>query len=267
MASDKDLLKLLEGASAPVSCGENSLPPKGMLYGHPGTRKTVTACAAAGQGKRVLLLSSGDGGEISLNNHPEIKAGVDVLQLQGLTHLKAVGLGIKAGLEAYSGYDLVVVDTISQLADNFLESRVANCVDSSGPGGTNGRPVSKARRGVEGEEDIETEGMNDYKLLARQMRALMSIWKDVPTQVIWLAHEREPSFLAKKNQDLCTPDLPGKAFTELAEQMTYIGKLTVTERGQGYINFSSNSMQIGKSRISGLNGKMETEKFWPALLG
>lgn len=251
---DSKLLKALD-ANKPVSVTTQRTHIKAFIYGDWGVGKTVLACSS---GKKTLLITSGDGGEASLNDHPSLLPLVDVVRCAGLSHIKAVFKAIEEGHEDYKDYKVVVIDTISSICDQFLKNLVDNYTVNKD------RHTAKPKRMG---ETLEAEGMGDYKFLAAHMRDLAPVSSSVPVDVIWLAHEREPSFTDEaKGVYLTRPKLPEKASDAIAENVHLVGLLEKNRRGKNVertLRFDGSDRLAAKSRIQILDGKtIPVDDFW-----
>src|ERR1044071_2043789 len=118
-----DLLKELS-RHVPESVTAKRTHINALFYGDWGVGKTTLACSS---GKATLLVSSGDGGESVLRNKNNGNSeNISLVQCQGLSHIKAILNAITEQLEGYKHYQVVVVDTISSICDQYLNSLVAN---------------------------------------------------------------------------------------------------------------------------------------------
>lgn len=251
---DAKLLKELD-ANKPTPLSEQRTHLKALVYGDWGVGKTVLACSS---GKRTLLITSGDGGESSLNDYPELKSRVRIVRSMGLSHIKAIFKAIEEEHPDYKEYEVVVIDTISSVCDQFLRNMVDNFTIA------NDRNIAKPRsRG----DSLEVEGMADYKFLAQHMRDLAPVSSAAHVDVVWLSHEREPSFTDEaKGNYLTRPKMPEKAADAIAESVHLVGNLEKTRKGRTVertLNFEGSNRLAAKSRIKELEDKkIPVEKFW-----
>jgi hypothetical protein len=251
---DNALLKELD-ANKPVDLSEQRTFLKAFIYGDWGVGKTVLACSS---GKRTLIITSGDGGESSLRNHPEYKDNCSIIQCQGLSHIKAIFKAIEEGHPDYKEYEVVVIDTISSICEQYLKNLVDNYDVNKD------RHVAKPKKAG---SVLEAEGMGDYKFLAAHMRDLAPVSSAAPVDVVWLSHEREPSFTDEaKGNYLVRPKMPEKASDAVAEVCHVVGNYTKKKAGQKItreLNFSGSNRLAAKSRIAELEDKTITvDKFW-----
>lgn len=247
---DAKLLKELD-AARPKALSEQDTFLKAFLYGDWGVGKTTIACCS---GKRTLLITSGDGGESSLLNYPEYRDKVSIVRSMGLAHIKAVFKAIEEGHEDYKDFEVVVIDTISSICDQFLKNLVDNY------------NVNKDRHTAKPKkmgETLEAEGMGDYKFLAHRIRDLAPVSTAAPVDVIWLSHEREPSFTDTANGVYLTrPQMPQKASDAIAEVCHVVGCLEKTKKGRT-LKFEGSNRLAAKSRIAELEDKtIPVNEFW-----
>lgn len=251
---DPKLLKELD-AFEPVSLDEQSTYLKGFLYGDWGTGKTVLACSS---GKPTLHITSGDGGEVSLNNWPEYKKLTKSIPCQGLSHIKAIFKAIEEGHPKYKDYGVVVIDTISSICDQYLKNMVDNYTIQ------NDRVTAKPKSGGTA---LEGEGRGDYRFLANHMRDLAPVSSAAPVDVFWLAHEREPSSDEQaKGNYLTRPKMPTQAADAVAEVCHLVGNLEKKKQGTKVsrtLNFCGSNKLAAKSRIGALEDKtIDVSEFW-----
>lgn len=252
---EAELLKALD-ANKPKPLSEQEKYVKALIYGDWGTGKTVLACSS---GKRTLLITSGDGGESALYDYPDFRDNVVSVRGQGISHVKAIFKAIEEGHEDYRSYAVVVIDTVSSLCDQYLKNMVDNYT------------VNKDRHTAKPKgtgKSLEAEGMGDYKFLAAHMRDLAPVSIAAPVDVIWLSHEREPSFTDEaKGNYLTRPKMPEKAADAVAECCHVVGCLEKNRKGSTVtrtIKFEGSNRLAAKSRIKSLDDKtIDVAKFWP----
>lgn len=258
---DRDLLKELN-ANKPVGLSEQTTYLKAFIYGDWGVGKTVLACNS---GKRTLIITSGDGGESSLLNHLDIRSKCTIVLSQGLAHVKAIFKAIEEGIEGYTDYDVVVVDTISSMCDQYLKNIVDNYESKTSQKDRHSF-VSKTK----GMSSFEVEGMGDYKALAAHMRDLAPVSVAAPVDVVWLSHEREPSFTDEaKGNYLTRPKMPEKASDAIAEVCHVVGNLEKKKKGTKFertLNFTGSDRLAAKSRVGALENKViNVDEFWKTI--
>lgn len=251
---DADLLKALD-ASKPVPLADQKRHLKALIYGDWGVGKTVLACSS---GKRTLLLTSGDGGESTLYDYPEILALVETVRIRGLSHIKAVLKAIEEKHPDYERFDVVVIDIISAVCDQYLKNMVDNYNVNK-----DRHTAKPKKKGVV----LEAEGMGDYKFLAAHMRDLAPVSIAAPVDVIWLSHEREPSFTDEaKGVYLTRPKMPEKAADAIAECCHLVGCLEKKRKGGNIVRtlkFEGSDRLAAKSRIKALeNQTIDVNAFW-----
>lgn len=252
---EAELLKALN-ANEPKSLSEQAKYIKALIYGDWGVGKTVLACSS---GRRTLLITSGDGGESALYDYPDIRSNIDSVKAMGLSHVKAIFKAIEEKHEDYKDYEVVVVDTISSMCDQYLKNMVDNYT------------VNKDRHTAKPKKtgaSLEAEGMGDYKFLAAHMRDLAPNSIAAPCDVLWLSHEREPSFTDEaKGVFLTRPKMPEKAADAIAECCHIVGLLERTKKGsqtKRTLKFEGSNRLAAKSRIKSLDDTtIDVDKFWP----
>jgi hypothetical protein len=231
---------------------------RALIYGDWGVGKTTLACSS---GRTTLHLSSGDNGEDVLHNHPEALHKTSTLLMEGISHVEAVAEAVasSAGYDHYGAYrdGVLVIDTASGLCVRYL----GNLVDNYNV--KNDRLLAKPR----GTGDtLEAEGLADYRFLANHMAKAVPTIHSAPMDVVWLAWEREPSFLDKERSNFLTrPKMPEKAMDAIAEGCHLVG--CMEKKGtKRTLNFEGSNRFAGKSRISKFNDKVvPVDSFWSAV--
>lgn len=253
-----DLLKELN-KHVPTDISSQRTFINALIYGDWGVGKTSIACAS---GRPTLIISSGDGGESVLRNtsfNNGISKTVSIVQCAGLSHIKAIFNAIIEQHPDYQHYEVVVVDTISSICDQYLHNLVSNYT------------VNKDRHTAKPKTSgavLEAEGMGDYKFLAAHMRDLAPVSSACPVDVIWLSHEREPSFTDEaKGNYLTRPKMPEKTSDALAEVCDLVGLLEKKRVGKDTkrtLNFDGSDRLAAKSRIDLLEGQksVSVDEFW-----
>lgn len=252
---EAELLKALD-AARPKPLGEQTKYVKAFLYGDWGVGKTAVACSS---GKRTLLITSGDGGESTLFDYPDYRDKVHVIRSHGISHIKAILKASEEGHEDYKDYEVIVIDTISSVCDQYLKNMVDNYNVNKDRHTAKPKGVGKS---------LEAEGMGDYKFLAAHMRDLAPVSIAAPVDVIWLSHEREPSFTDEaKGVYLTRPKMPEKAADAVAECCHVVGCLEKVRKGNKVVRtlkFEGSNRLAAKSRIKSLDDTtIDVEKFWP----
>lgn len=96
---------------------------KVLLYGQSGVGKTVEAFTLAHMclepGKRILYIDTGEGW-VSLQNHPELKKNVTRMTYKGISQIEVMVNAIKANVEGWNDYGVVIFDEFSTSAKQFL---------------------------------------------------------------------------------------------------------------------------------------------------
>lgn len=251
---DPKLLKELD-AVKPIALTEQCTYLKALLYGDWGVGKTVTACSS---GKSTLLITSGDGGESALTDYPDIKQRVRTISFRGISHIKAIFKAIEEGHPDYKDYEVVVIDTISSICDQYLKNMVDNYTIQ------NDRVTAKPKAGGTA---LEGEGRGDYRFLSNHLNDLAPVSIAAPVDVIWLSHEREPSTDEQaKGNYLTRPKMPQGAADAVAQVCHLVGNLEKKKQGSKVsytLNFCGSNRLAAKSRIKALNDKtIDVSDFW-----
>lgn len=252
---NSELLKELS-KYAPEAVSSKRTHINALIYGDWGVGKTSLACSSR---RPTLIISSGDGGESVLRNASDGNSNdVSIVQCQGLSHIKAILCAITEQLEDYKHYEVVVVDTISSVCDQYLNNLVKNYNVSKDR--TTAKPKTSG-------SVMETSGQGDYKFLTSHMQDLAPVAGSTPVDIIWISHEREPSWAdIEKGNFLTRPKLPEKSADALAEVCDLVGNLEKKKVGKDTkrtLNFNGTDRLAAKSRVKSLEGQtINVENFW-----
>ena len=263
-----DLQKALED-EAPSSLDKRTKNVNTFLYGEYGVGKTILACkSGALTGKKVLLVRT-DTGTDSLFNHPELLDVVDVVDYKGLSQLSAIGAAIDEGLTIgetdYSAYGTVIVDTISQVQEEYLDW-ILEHFQFSGNHRTVATPRDQKNKRELGLQDEEITGLPDYHLARNKMRGPVKALIKAPCDVWFIAHLREPSMMdVQKGKLVRRPTLTETVFKLIAREVSLMGLMerTGTKRT---VQFLTDKKTVSKSRIKELDDKTVDADKLPAIL-
>lgn len=261
---DKALLQALE-AQKPHKLDELERYCNAFFYGEYGVGKTVMA-AKYGQrlyeltGKKHLLIRT-DSGTDSLYNHPEVLDSIEVVEYDGLSQLKAVGLAIKEQLEGWN-YGLVTVDTISQSQEEYLDFLLENYKFSD-----NSRAIVAPRSRASGLDSMENTGLGDYNLTRRMMSAPIKALIKAPCDVFFLAHLREPNFMEQAAGKITKrPTMTQTVFQLIAREASLMGLMERKGKDRTVL-FETGPRNVSKARIKELDDKkIKTDEFPEYLL-
>lgn len=256
------MLKALE-ATKPQPLKDRNKHWKGFLYGEYGVGKTkVTAECIE---KKGLIISTDTGAE-TLHNHPELLDKTDIIEYDGLSQLTAIGLAISEGIEEWSKYDLIAIDTISQVQEEYLDylndnyTYQGNMREKATPRG--GSAAAKTL----GLQDQEVLGMADYHLTRNNMRSPVKALIKAPVNVMFVAHLREPNFLEQQKGKLTRrPTLTEAVFKLIAREATFMG-LMERNGPKREIQFLTDKKTVSKSRIAELDDKIINADNLPEIL-
>lgn len=248
-----DLEKAL-AAEPPSSLGDRDKFVNAFIYGEYGVGKTINACmCAAATGKKGLLVRT-DTGTDSLYNHPDLLDSIDVVDYKGLNQLTAIGNAISESLTIgqtdYSKYGAVIVDTVSQVQEEYLDWILENFQFSG-----NHRTVATARDAKLRLPPEEITGLPDYHLARNKMRGPVKALIKAPCDVFFLAHLREPGMMdIQKGKLVRRPTLTETVFKLIAREVSLMG-LMEREGSKREIQFKTDKKTVSKSRIKELEGQ------------
>lgn len=229
---------------------------RGVLYGEMGHWKTVTAasCINATGPTATGLVVAADEGYVSLQNHPEIWERIRVVRYEGLSQLRHIALNETA-------QDLVVLDTVSQMQEEYVDFLMDNT-----KWGGNYREKSIPNKGSKVLAE-EIPGLPDYHVTRNKMRVPLRMMLQMPCDVIFLCHVREPSFLeVQKNKLVRRPSLTQKLYEFIGREAHFIGFMEKRVGKHATISFKSDPKTAAKSRIGLLNEQIIQAPDLPEIL-
>lgn len=214
-----------------------------VLYGDYGSRKTTTACTMVD--KKGILLSSDDSWKVLRNpRHSDIFDKIDVRPLDGLSQLKYIN---------FEGYDTIIWDTISQSVDVYLDL----LYDEADWGGEFRKKINTKHKELKG---LETLAPVDYRVTRDALRPIFNkLFRETQAHIIFTSQMTEPMPGLSQNQQK-RPSVPQATFKIIGTRADIIANT----RGEGssfVIDSSQTLTQLGKSRIEGIQGKMNLESF------
>lgn len=238
-----------------------SVPPESLLgrtrylnnfiYGEFGVGKTILACRCV---RNKGLIIHTDSGTDSIYNHPELLDKIDVVPYSGLTQLTAIGEAITEGIEPWSLYDTVIVDTASQIQEEYLDWLNENFKFAGSY-----REKAVPRNPRSGLSEQEIIGLPDYHLARNNMRHPIKTLVKAPVDVWFLAHLREPSFLEQQKGKLVRrPTMTEKVFQLIARETSLLG-LMERNGSKRTVQFTTDKKTVCKSRIKELDNQTLTD--------
>lgn len=140
---------------------------KVLVYGEPGSGKTVFACGAP----KPLLVDCDHDGHVSLANHPDLAEKVQILQVETFNDLDEVFWEFRKG--NIPGVETIILDTVSELQRRNMDELLIrqNAKDSS-------RNAFLPQQG-------------NYKENTEMMRRLMTSFRDLECNLVVVAHRIE----------------------------------------------------------------------------
>jgi len=235
--------KLIEEANKDGTISPNRVT---VLYADYGKRKTTTACSMVQN--HGLLLSSDDSWKVLLNDrHKDIYSKIKVTNLEGLSQFDYID---------FNGYDTIIWDTVSQSVDEFLDILSAEAKWT----GTQLRQKITSNNPII--KNLEALAPMDYRVTRDFFRPVLNkLFKETNAHIIFTSQFKEP--MAGLSKDTQTrPDIPAATFKIIGTRADIIGYIKPANRGIFEIDMTENSMtSLGKSRIEGLQGKMNLDVF------
>lgn len=216
---------------------------KGFHYGEYGTTKTVTAGRIS---RTKFLVVATDNGWTSYDNHPDLVDRFDIVSYDGLSQLTALA---EWSYESDFPYDLVSVDTISQIQEEYLDFLLDEISWSQ-----NFREKSQAKR--KGAEIVEVPGRADYHVTRNKMRGPVKALIKAPVDVVFSAHLREPTDDEKAKGILVRrPTLTSTVYSLIAREASVMALFERNKDRGIEIKCETDKKQVAKSRIKSLDNK------------
>lgn len=259
MLTDKELKALCDAQT-----DFDELIFNGVLYGEFGTRKTTTALRCSR--KRAILLHADRGWNV-IRNHPDefTKENVIPLKYEGLSQVKAIVEAVVENQNPFNDVDLIVLDTISQMQENYIDWLNENfqifgrekAVPLPGRKGTDGRPLG----------EVSITGLPDYHLTRNKMRPIIEALVVAPVDVVFLAHVREPSPIEiSKGKLEKRPNVTEAVYKLLGRDATFIGHMEKSNKGEFTTDFEPKKTLSAKSQIPVLTDKKIATDKLPQIL-
>lgn len=216
---------------------------KGFHYGEYGTAKTVTAGKIS---REKFLVIHTDNGWTSLENHDDLVDRYDLLPYNGLSQLTEVA---EWSWESDFPYDLIHLDTVSQMQEEFLDFLLEEISWSQ-----NFREKSVAKR--RGAEVVEVPGRADYHVTRNKMRGPIKSLIKSPIDVVFSAHLREPTEDEKTKGILVRrPTLTQTVYSLIAREASVMALFERNKSGGIQIICETDRKQVAKSRIKSLDNR------------
>jgi len=232
------------------------------LYGDGKVGKTVlTARLAQKLGTKLFMISSGDNGSSSIEDWPQLIPYVQVARYSDPKWLQEIATAIRYDSEEFEEYGIISIDTISGVADQYIDyiERAYNATGKQG-----GRDALTPKQGVKAPR-LEMASNEDYKALRQYMRPIIMDLAASKKTVFLITHEREPYHLevaqAKRTgeeEPKMRPDLPDKVYKALHYNCSILCRMTRNSTDRFISTRGSEKISVG-SRIRELDNKRMTD--------
>lgn len=227
---------------------------KGFHYGEFGSAKTVTAGKLS---RNKFLVVVTDNGWTSFDNHPDLVDKFDIVPYNGLSQLTALA---DWSYEPDFPYDLISVDTVSQIQEEYLDFLLDEISWSQ-----NFREKSQAKK--RGAEIVEVPGRADYHVTRNKMRGPVKALIKAPVDVVFNAHLREPTEDEKSSGKFVRrPTLTSTVYSLIAREASVMALFERTKTKGIEIICETDKKQVSKSRIKSLDNRtVSVEEFVTAI--
>ncbi len=213
-----------------------------VLYGEYGSRKTTTACSMVKE--KGLLIGADESWKVLLNpRHKEIYSKMKIIPYEGLSQLDYVD---------FDGYDTVIWDTISQSVDEYLDL----LYDVGKWSGNLREKIITDNKDLKG---TETLGFVDYRVTRDKFRPVLNrLFRQTKSHIIFTSQMTEP--IPNVGNQLKRPSIPGATFKIIGTRADIIANCRLVNN-KSVIDVTQNLTQLGKSRLEGIQGPLDFDKF------
>jgi hypothetical protein len=255
MLSEKELKALVASVTNPEDRFYT-----GYLYGEFGMLKTSTALRC--MQKKAVLLHADRGWNVIFNHPDEFKINENVIPVtyEGLSQAQAIVEAVLGNQAPFDDVDLIVVDTISQIQENYIDFLVNNF-------NIFGRESAKPKKAGPGMQEMQITGLPDYHLVRNKMRPVIDLLTNAPVDVIFTSHVRVPSAIEQSKGIIAKrPNVTEAVFNVLARNATFIGFMNNTQKDGFTIDFTPKKTQVAKSQIAALTNQQIKTSALPGYL-
>lgn len=221
-----------------------------VIYGDYGSWKTTTACSMVKE--RGLLLSADGSWKVLLNpRHSDIYSRIKkIVPMDGLSQLKHIDM---------SDYDTIIWDTVSHSVDKFLDL----VYDEADWGMTNGKPRFRDKLNSKHEDlkDVQVLAPVDYRITRDAIRPILNrLFDDTEANIVFTSQVNDVIPGLSQNQQK-RPTIPQATFKIIGTRADIIAHIKPGSGGKFVVDVTNGMTQLGKSRIEGIQGSMDSEVF------
>lgn len=237
VAEANSLLDMLMARIVPV--GNKSKFVKILVYGMPGTGKTVFSATAPGP-----LIVDVEKGAHSINNHPELRSAM-ALEFKSIFQVEQLIGFLTAKEPALDQYETIVIDSFSELQKRDLDE------------------VVRAEAAKDAARNKYLPIGADYNVNTEHMRQIASALRDLDRHIIVTCHVKEEKD-DTTGRLLVRPNLTPKLASTLAGIFDVVGYMSTSGSGDDTVR----TLQVhptanvtAKTRIGGLPAVIENPTF------
>jgi hypothetical protein len=215
-----------------------------VLYGDHGKRKTTTACSMVNE--KGLLLNSDDSWKTLLKSrHKDIFDKLKIISYHGLSQLEHID---------FNDYDTVIWDTFSASVDMYIDLLYDT---AKWKDGKYREKIITDNKDLKG---LEILAPMDYRVTRDIFRPALDKLLKLPVHWVFTSQVNEP--IKGLSPDMTKkPAIPNSTFKILARKADIIGQILPVNK-KFMIHMEEDSISyLGKSRIEGIEGKMNVEDF------
>lgn len=215
-----------------------------VLYADTGKRKTTTAVRMV-KDNGIILSTDSSWKVLDNPRHKDIRGKIGkIVNLEGLSQLQHID---------FSGFDTVIWDTVSRSVDRYLDL----LYDEASWGGKYREPISSRNDDLKG---VQILAPMDYRVTRDIFRPAFRKLFDLPAHIIFTSQHKEP-IKGLSADTAIRPDIPAATFKILADQADIIANIRPESRNFIADTTINSLAYLGKSRIEGIEGKMDLDSF------
>lgn len=233
---DSQVLDALLAEIAPIEQKHSRL--KVLIYGDPGTGKTVFAASAP-----APILIDVEGGSLSLRNHPELST-VEVMRYVNVRQLELFAAAANDSTGPFGKYETVIIDTFSELQKRDIDDIVK--ADFRKNPGREPFPIGP-----------------DYNKNTEHLRQIAAAFRDLDKHLVVICHGKDEKD-ERTGTILTRPNLTPKLASTMMGIFDIVGHMTATGEGETrkrHLQVHPTPQVQAKTRIGGLPPVLENPTF------
>lgn len=216
-----------------------------VLYGETAKRKTTTACSMVIE--HGMLVCADDSWKVLKKSiHDDIRDKVRHVEFDSVSQLEYLD---------FEPYDTIILDPVTAMVESYLDLLFEN---ANWPKGGYRETLVTQHEELKG---TSTTAPIDYKVTRDRFRPVFTRLVQAPCHVIFTAHVNHP--IKGLSADMTKrPALPEATWNILSRLADVVGFVEAAGKGRFTVNVDESAMScVAKSRIEGIEGKMDLNEF------